>query len=122
SFKNIPKTFLYLNALLVSIYAVGVLASLMAGAFLPDLRTTAVQLSGVVNGMATILLTLFVDPTGSLLTDQAVHGKRPLQDVKAAIAGLVISRLIGTLILAQILFLPATQYIMKITEMVSKLI
>jgi len=120
SFKNIPRGFIYLNALLVSIYAVGVLASLMAGAFLPDLRTTAVQLSGIVNGMATILLTLFVDPTGSLITDQAVHGKRPLSDVKSAIVALTLSRILGTLILAQIIFGPATQYIMQVAQWVAR--
>ena len=122
SFKNIPKGFIYLNALLVSIYAVGVLSSLMAGAFLPDLRSTAVQLSGIVNGMATILLTLFVDPTGSLITDQAVHGKRPLSDVKSAVIALTISRIIGTFILAQIIFGPAVQYIMQVTQWVAGII
>lgn len=121
-FDQIPRRFIYFNAVLVSIYAVGVLSSLMAGALLPDLRATAVQLSGIVNGMATIMLTLFVDPTGSLITDQTVHGKRPVSDVKSMIVLLVISRLIGTLILAQIIFVPATSYIMKVTEFVSKLI
>jgi hypothetical protein len=94
----------------------------MAGAFLPDLRTTAVQLSGVVNGIATILLTLFVDPTGSLITDQAVHGKRPLSDVKSAIVALTLSRILGTFILAQIIFGPAVQYIMQVTQWVARVV
>ena len=54
SLRNIPKTFLLLNVLMVSIYAIGVLASMLAGAMIPEYRVTATQLSAIVNGIATI--------------------------------------------------------------------
>ena len=116
--QNIPKTFLVLNIFVTSIYSIGVLASLLAGAMIPDLRATAIQLSGVVNGIATILFTLMVDPSGARVTDQAIHQKRPLTDVKAVIFYLQLSRMFGILIMSQLLFIPATKYIISVTHLI----
>lgn len=120
SISNIPKTFLIMNMFVTSIYTIGVLCSLYAGANLPHLRATAVQLSGIVNGIATILLTIIVDPEGARITDQAMHGKRPISDVKTVVVFLLFSRLLGTLIIAQLLFLPGSKYIMSVTEIIAK--
>lgn len=117
-YKNIPHGFLYLNICVVGIYAVGVLASLYAGALLPDMRATAVQLSGIVNGMATILLALMVDPSGAYITDQAVRGKRPINDVRTMIFYLLSGRLIATAILAQLIFIPSTEYIIYVAKFI----
>lgn len=118
SLKRIPKKFLILNGIVASIYSIGVLASLLAGAFLPDMRATAIQLSGIVNGVATILFTLMVDPTGARITDQAVHGVRPAEDVKSVVVYLMASRMIGLLLIAQIILTPAANYIMAITKLI----
>lgn len=118
SLKGIPKTFLVLNSLMVGIYAIGVLASLYAGAQFPSYRVTAVQLSAIVNGIATILLTLMIDPVAAHITDQAIKGKRPEKDVRTVVFYLVIGRLVGTLIIAQLIFLPATEYIKAATGLV----
>lgn len=118
SWKNLPKRFLILNGLVTSIYAIGVLSSLLAGAFLPDLRATAIQLSGIVNGIATILFTLMVDPPGARITDQAVHGTRPTADVKSVIFFLIFFRLLGILIISQLILMPATRYIIFITKLI----
>lgn len=118
SLKNLPKRFLILNGLVASIYSIGVLASLLAGAYLPDLRATAIQLSGIVNGLATILFTLMVDPAGARITDQAVHGNRSASDVKSVVVFLLLSRMIGLLVIAQIILTPATRYIMSITRLI----
>ena len=116
NYRAIPHTFLYLNILMVGIYAVGVLASLLAGAFLPEQRATAVQLSGIVNGLATIMLAVMVDPSGAHITDQVVHGQRPLNDVWTMVFFLQAGRLLATLVLAQLILWPATQYIMTVTK------
>lgn len=116
SLKNIPKSFLILNIFVTAIYTIGVLCSLLAGAHLPHLRSTAIQLSGIVNGLATILLTLFVDPSGARITDQAIHHTRPENDVRSVIFFLLLGRIIGTLIIAQILFMPFVKYIMIVTR------
>ncbi len=118
SIKNIPKTFLVLNGLVTSIYTIGVLASLLAGAYLPDLRATAIQLSGIVNGIATIMFTLLVDPAGARITDQAVHNTRTAADVKSVVFFLMLSRMIGILIVSQLILMPATRYIMTITNLI----
>jgi len=117
--NNIPHLFLYMNVAMVGIYAVGVLASLFAGANLPDLRATAVQLSGIVNGMATIMLAIMVDPSGAHITDQAVRGIRPQSDVKTMVFFLVMGRLLATAILAQLIFMPSTKYIMFVAQWIS---
>jgi hypothetical protein len=120
-FSAIPHAFLYFNVVMVAIYAVGVLAALLAGAFLPDQRATAVQLSGIVNGAATVLLSIMVDPTGAHITDQAVHGKRTLNDVWSMVFFMQAGRLLATLVLAQLILWPAARYIMAVTEWLTAL-
>ncbi|MFC1770656.1 lipid II flippase family protein [Candidatus Margulisiibacteriota bacterium] len=120
--KGIPKTFLILNIFVTSIYTIGVLCSLLAGAYLPALRSTAIQLSGIVNGIATIMLTVFVDPAGARITDQAVHDARPKNDVRSVVFFLLTGRLLGTLIIAQIIFKPCATYIMYATKLISKFV
>ncbi len=115
---GLPTTFLVLNFFMVSIYAIGVLSSLYAGAQVPEFRTTASQLSGIVNGIATILLALMVDPTAAFITDQAVRGKRPESDVRAMVFYVVLGRIVGTLLLSQLLFWPASEYIKDATYFV----
>ncbi|MDI6731135.1 MAG: lipid II flippase Amj family protein [Candidatus Margulisbacteria bacterium] len=115
SLKGIPRTFLWLNLIMVSIYAIGVLCSLMAGALVPTYRVTATQLSGIVNGLATILFTLMVDPIAAHITDQAARGKRPEGDVRTVVFYIVLGRVAGTLILSQLLFFPGAEYIKTVT-------
>ena len=120
SFKNIPKGFLVLNVLVTSIYTIGVLCSLLAAALLPDLRATAIMLSGIVNGLATILMATVVDPKSAQITDQAYQGTRPISDVKSVVFGLLVGRIFGTLIIAQILLIPFTHYIAFFTKIIAK--
>lgn len=115
SLKGIPTLFLWLNLFMVSIYAIGVLCSLMAGALIPTYRVTATQLSGIVNGIATILFTLMVDPIAAHITDQAVHGKRKESDVRTVVFYIILGRVVGTLILSQLFFFPGTHYIKMVT-------
>jgi hypothetical protein len=118
SLNNMPKTFLFINLVIVSIYSIGVLSSLYAGALVPEFRITASQLSAIVNGIATILLVTLVDPTCAYITDQAIRGKRPEGDVRAMVFYIIMGRVVGTLILAQLLFLPSAEYIKSATLLV----
>ncbi|OGC21423.1 hypothetical protein A2291_07895 [candidate division WOR-1 bacterium RIFOXYB2_FULL_42_35] len=121
SLQGIPKTFLVLNIFVASIYTIGVLASMMAGALVPAYRVTAVQLSAIVNGIATILFTLMVDPGAAHITDQVAQGKRPEKDVRTVVFYLLAGRVVGTLILSQLLFWPSAHYIKTVTLMVKGL-
>ena len=111
SLAGMPKGFLVLNLFMVSIYTIGVLSSLYAGALVPEYRVTATMLSGIVNGIATILLTLLVDPTSAWITDQAARGKRPESHVRTMVFYIVLGRVVGALIISQLIFLPASGYI-----------
>ncbi|MBT5953544.1 DUF2837 family protein [bacterium] len=121
SLKGIPKTFLWLNVIVTAFYTLGVLCALMAGAYMPEYRSTAIQLSGIVNGVATIFMTLFVDPSGARITDQAVHDKRDPVDVERVVFFLQFGKLVGTGILAQLLFIPLTSYVLWVTQWLAAL-
>ncbi len=119
SLGSIPRGFLVLNVVVTSVYTIGVLCALAAGAMLPELMATAIQLSGIVNGLATILFTVFVDPAGARITDQAINGLRPENDVRSVVFFLLAGRILGTAILAQLLFGPFTLYIAWVTQVIA---
>jgi hypothetical protein len=60
-----------------------------------------------------------VDPAGARITDQAFHNHRPEADVKATVVYLLLGRLIGTAIVAQLLFLPFSHYLATVTRWLS---
>lgn len=108
---RLPKGFLLGNVLVVAVHSCGVVAAIYAGAELSEnLGRTALLLSSVVNGLATITLAIVVDPVVANLTDQCEKGHRPAADIKAAALGLVAGMLLGAL-LAQFILYPATQII-----------
>ena len=110
-FKNIPVGFIWANLFVVAIYTIGILSALMAGALIPAYRVTAVLFSGIINGLATVLLFILVDPIASNIADDVVRDKRSVEDVKSAIFYLTCSKLIGELIIAQLLFWPSVALI-----------
>lgn len=116
---NLPKTFLILNVLITSLLTIGVLSSIYAGALIPNFRLTAGQLSGLVNGTATILLAMLVDPRAAVITDQALRGNRPELDVKVMVVLLVAGKIIGTL-LGQLIFIPAAEGLLFVTKILAR--
>ncbi|MDD4178828.1 MAG: lipid II flippase Amj family protein [Candidatus Margulisbacteria bacterium] len=121
SLKNMPQGFLWTNLIVVAVYSIGVLSSLYAGALVPEFRITASQLSAIVNGIATILLVTLVDPTCAYITDQAIKGKRSEADVRTMVFYIIIGRVVATLVLSQLLFLPAAEYIKSTTLLVKSM-
>jgi hypothetical protein len=120
SFKNLPRNFFFINIAVVAIYTVGSLASIYAGALVPELRVTTSQLAGAVNGLGAVLLMIFVDPVMAMITDQAMQGQRPLRQVQSAVSFLVAGKVVGTVI-AQALFLPAAAWIAYMARLVATL-
>ncbi|QNB48119.1 DUF2837 family protein [Thermanaerosceptrum fracticalcis] len=116
--SRIPLTFIFTNPILVSFYSVGVLASIYAGYLIPEYRLTASQLSGIINGIATVLLVVIVDPISALILDETLKGKREEAELKSAIGLLAGGKFLGTL-LAQILLVPAAQIIAFITRVIT---
>jgi hypothetical protein len=89
-----------------ALLTVGVFAALYAGYIDPQFRVTAVSLSGVVNGVATILLFVFIDPHLSVMTDDVMDGRVSEASFRRAIVWLSASRVAGT-VLAQAMLVPA---------------
>ncbi|MCL5036029.1 MAG: lipid II flippase Amj family protein [Chloroflexi bacterium] len=110
SLEGVPSTFLIFNVLVFAIWTIGVLAATYASAMVPELARTATLLSGMVNGFATITLTLIVDPVSALITDQAVHKIRPIKQVNIMVLYLTLGNILGT-VLSQFLLLPGAKFI-----------
>jgi hypothetical protein len=113
---NLPRSFLLLNILVTGVYTVGVSSTIYASALAPDLARTATTLSGVVNGIGTLLLVLLIDPVSALITDQALRGRRPPAEVSHIVVWQVTGRLLGTL-LAQLIFLPAALLVVRLAHL-----
>ncbi len=106
-----------LNTIAFSISTVGILASLYAGCLNPELRTTCSTLSSVINGIATILMFIFIDPFISMLTDDVIEGSCSEVHFNRCITFIVGGLIVGTL-LAQILLKPAAQIISTIARLI----
>lgn len=113
--RHIPWSVASLNAVAMAVWSVGVFAALYAGYLRPELRVTASQMSGVVNGIATILMFVFIDPYLSLMTDDVAAGKVDEPYFRRSVVWLTGSRLVGTA-LAQILLVPAAFWIVAVAE------
>ncbi|MFN8608604.1 MAG: DUF2837 family protein [Vulcanimicrobiota bacterium] len=108
--KRIPNFFLIGNVLVLSIHTMGMFAAVCAGAYLRSTSESAASaatlLSSVVNGVATITLSLVVDPTSSRITDQCEREQRAMIDIKATAVFLLLGMFFGT-VLSQVFFTPA---------------
>lgn len=109
NFKKIPKQLLIINTVITGIYTIGVIASFYAAIFVsPEKRLAVSASSGMINGIATILLTLLVDPKAAIITEQTIKGDRGYEDIKTLTVFLMGSKLLGTL-LGQVLLLPSAK-------------
>ncbi len=103
---SVPWSVIGLNVGAQALLTVGVFAALYAGCLDPKFRVTAVSLSSVVNGVATILLFVFIDPHLSVMTDDVMDGRTSEASFRRAVVWLSASRVAGT-VLAQAMLLPA---------------
>lgn len=106
-----------LNIGATALWTVGVFASLYAGVLDPSVRVTSSTLSSIINGGATIMMAVFIDPHMSGMTDDVVEGKVTEGQFRKAIVWLVRSRLAGT-VAAQALLLPAAMLIASVARII----
>lgn len=105
--SKLPKAFLWANVIVLAFITVGQIAAIYAGAALsPSVARTTTLLSPLINGVATITASLLVDPTCSILVDQAGKGQRSLAEIETMTFWLALGTVAGTLI-SQIVFMPA---------------
>lgn len=115
--KDIPIKLFLINMLITAIYTIGVLSALYASLIAPERASTAIMASGLINGIATILLTIFIDPKISILADDVINQRGSYTKLKAASIMMITSRLFGT-VLAQVLFIPGSEYIAWFTKFI----
>lgn len=117
---DVPGKLLIGNVVVTGIYAIGVVAANFGSVLDPADARTAISLSGIVNGVATVSFTLIVDPTSAYITDQAVKGERGIAEVKSMVFYLALTAVIGTL-LSQLLLYPAANLIALVAHFVNQL-
>ena len=83
----------------------------------PERASTAIMASGLINGIATILLVIFIDPKISVIADDVVNQRGSYNKLKSMSIMMVTSRLLGT-ILAQFLFIWGARYIAWFTKFI----
>jgi hypothetical protein len=115
--RGISAGTILLNIVAMTLWSVGVFAALYASYLNPQLRLTSSSLSGIINGVATILMVLIIDPQMSVMTDDVIEGRQSESSFRRAIVWLTGSRLAGT-VLAQILLTPAASLILFVAEKV----
>jgi hypothetical protein len=120
SLHNIPAKLLVGNTLVTGVYAIGVQAAAYASVLYPAESRTALLLSGIINGIATVAFTLVVDPTSAYITDQAVRGERTLGEVKSMVFYLALTAIAGTL-LSQLILYPSAVVIGAVAHFVNLL-
>jgi hypothetical protein len=112
---SLPKAFLFWNVIVMAFWVAGPLSAFDAGVIDARVTGTALLLSGLITGVATITLTLVVDPTAAVITDQAALGMRPESDIKAMLLYLILGAVAGTL-LAQVVLWPAAHVIVTVAR------
>lgn len=115
--KDVPIRLFLVNMIITAIYTIGVLSALYAALLTPERASTAIMASGLINGVATILLVIFIDPKVSVVADDVVNHKGSYQKLKNISLMMVASRLLGTL-LAQLFFIPGAKYIAWFTQFI----
>ncbi|WP_042357143.1 lipid II flippase Amj family protein [Bacillus rubiinfantis] len=109
--KTIPKRLFIINIIISAVFTIGVLSSIYASMLVPkDYAQAALMSSGIINGVATILLTLFIDPKASVLADRVMKREVDYIYLKSYSLTMITSKFFGT-ILAQLLFIPAAYYV-----------
>ncbi|WP_346920398.1 lipid II flippase Amj family protein [Clostridium sp. UBA7339] len=115
NFKKLPLKIIIYNVIAVAILTVGALAPIYAGTIVPDLRATCITLSSVINGFATILMSIFIDPQLSIMTDDVIDGKCPEEDFRSCVIAMIGSKTIGTFA-ALPLLIPASYIIVFVAK------
>lgn len=116
-YLGIPKRFIIMNIFVTAFYTVGVLSSMYAAKLLPEFSTTASQASGLINGIATILLTVFIDPQLGIITHKATENVEYRDQLGKIYVLLMGSRFLGSL-LGQVLLVPGAYIICSLVKLI----
>lgn len=110
-----PVGAILLNFAATALWTVGVMSAIYAGAIEPEFRVTAATLSSIVNGVATVIMFVMIDPYLSGLTDDVVHGRASEAHFRRVVVWMVASRFAGT-VAAQALLVPGATAIAAVAR------
>ncbi|WMJ89710.1 lipid II flippase Amj family protein [Anaerocolumna sp. MB42-C2] len=117
NYKKLPVKIVIFNLIAVSLITVGSLAPIYAGKLAPDLRATCITLSSIINGVATVLMSIFIDPQLSIMTDEVIDGKCTEEDFRTCVVAMVGSKSLGTFA-SLLLLIPASYLIVFIARII----
>jgi hypothetical protein len=113
--KSVSVSMTALNVVAVALWTVGVFAALYAGVLDPSVGVTSSTLSSIINGGATVMMAVFIDPHMSGMIDDVIDGKVSETQFRRAVVWLVGSRLAGTVV-AQLLLVPSAMLIVAVAK------
>ena len=117
NFRKLPFKLMFLNTIAVALLTVGALAPIYAGSLEPELRATCITLSAILNGFAVIVMAIFIDPHLSIMTDDVIDGKCSMAEFNNCVAGMVITKIIGTALSFAVL-VPSAYLIVKVAKFI----
>lgn len=97
-FRVLPYQFLLYNVFVTCFYSIGVMSTVLAASVDHSVAGTAILLSGIVNGIATMTLFIIVDPPAAVVVENCISGKRPVSHAKIMNVALTVTRLLGCLL------------------------
>lgn len=116
--REIPKVIIFSSLFVSAFWTTGVLSAMYASVIVPEYSRTATILSGIVNGIATILFTIFLDPIIAHITDKVYNNQKDIKFLYNAVFLMLVFTLLGT-ILAQFVLKPGAIVIAFITKLVA---
>jgi len=116
--REIPKVIIFSSLFVSAFWTTGVLSAMYASVLVPEYSRTATILSGIVNGIATILFTIFLDPIIAHITDKVYNNQKDIKFLYNAVFLMLVFTLLGT-ILAQFVLKPGAIVISFITKLVA---
>lgn len=119
NFRVLPYQFLLYNIFVTCFYSIGVMSTVLAASVDHSVAGTAILLSGIVNGIATMTLFIIVDPPAAVVVENCISGKRPVAHAKIMNVALTGTRLIGC-VLALILLPWMAAYVLTAAHWVDK--
>lgn len=117
NFRKLPIKIIIYNLITVALLTVGALAPIYAGSIAPDLRATCITLSSIINGIATILMAIFIDPQLSIMTDDVIEGKCTEKDFRTVVVAMVGSKTLGTFA-SLLLIIPSSYLIVFVAKII----
>ncbi len=110
-----PRRLLVFSTLATAAFTVSNFAALYASALFPPGARTAASLAPLMTGSAVFVNTFIIAPIIALVTDEALRGERPVEDVTYITIWQVGARFVGTL-LAQLLLQPMGWALAELTR------